>query len=51
MSPVLPGRGPLAISVAAGMAVMQAMFEAEIAAAFGPKGKHDRLACAQHSRQ
>ena len=29
------------MSVAAGMAVMQAMFEAEIAAVAGPKGKHD----------
>ena len=29
------------MSVAAGMAVMQAMFEAEIAEACGPKGKHD----------
>ena len=33
--------GLLAMSVAAGMAVMQAMFDAEIAAACGPKGKHD----------
>jgi len=33
--------GLLAMSVAAGMAVMQAMFEAEITAACGPKGKHD----------
>jgi putative transposase len=33
--------GLLAMSVAAGMAVMQAMFEAEITAAAGPKGKHD----------
>jgi hypothetical protein len=33
--------GLLAMSVAAGMAVMQAMFEAEIAAACGPKGRHD----------
>jgi len=33
--------GLLAMSVAAGMAVMQAMFEAEIAAACGPKGAHD----------
>ncbi|WP_027332091.1 IS256 family transposase [Mycolicibacterium tusciae] len=33
--------GLLAMSVAAGMAVMQTMFEAEIAAACGPKGKHD----------
>jgi putative transposase len=33
--------GLLAVSVAAGMAVMQAMFDAEIAAACGPKGKHD----------
>jgi transposase-like protein len=33
--------GLLAMSVAAGMAVMQAMFDAEIAAACGPKGRHD----------
>jgi transposase-like protein len=33
--------GLLAMSVAAGMAVMQAMFDAEVAAACGPKGKHD----------
>jgi putative transposase len=33
--------GLLAMSVAAGMAVMQALFEAEIAEAAGPKGKHD----------
>jgi putative transposase len=33
--------GLLAMSVAAGMAVMQAMFEAEITAACGPKGRHD----------
>ena len=33
--------GLLAMSVAAGMAVMQAMFEAEIAAVCGPKGRHD----------
>jgi putative transposase len=33
--------GLLAMSVAAGMVVMQAMFDAEIAAACGPKGKHD----------
>jgi len=33
--------GLLAMSVAAGMAVMQAMFDAEIAAACGPRGKHD----------
>ena len=33
--------GLLAMSVAAGMAVMQAMFEAEIAEACGPKGRHD----------
>src|SRR5689334_25228511 len=32
--------GLLAMSVAAGMAVMQAMFEAEIAEACGPKGRH-----------
>jgi transposase-like protein len=33
--------GLLAMSVAAGMAVMQAMFDAEITAACGPNGKHD----------
>jgi putative transposase len=33
--------GLMAMSVAAGLAVMAAMFEAEIAAVCGPKGKHD----------
>jgi putative transposase len=33
--------GLLAMSVAAGMAVMQAMFDAEITAACGARGKHD----------
>jgi putative transposase len=33
--------GLLAMSVAAGLAVMAAMFEAEISTACGPKGKHD----------
>ena len=33
--------GLLAMSVATGLAVMQAMFEAEITAVAGPKGKHD----------
>jgi putative transposase len=33
--------GLLAMSVAAGIAVMAAMFEAEITEACGPKGKHD----------
>ena len=33
--------GLLAMSVAAGMAVMAAMFEAEIAEVCGPTGKHD----------
>lgn len=33
--------GLLAMSVAAGMSVMQALFEAEIAEVAGPKGKHD----------
>ena len=33
--------GLMAMSVAAGMAVMAAMFEAEIAEVAGPKGKHD----------
>ena len=34
--------GLLAMSVAAGMAVMQAMFEAEIVETCGPKGKHNQ---------
>src|SRR5829696_5614705 len=34
--------GLMAMSVAAGMAVMAAMFEAEIAEVFGPKGMHNR---------
>lgn len=33
--------GLLAMSVAAGLVVMQAMFEAEITAVCGSKGKHD----------
>ncbi len=33
--------GLLAMSVAAGLAVIQAMFEAEIPVVAGPKGKHD----------
>jgi putative transposase len=33
--------GLLAMSVAAGMVVLQAMFDAEITAACGPKGRHD----------
>jgi putative transposase len=33
--------GLMAMSVAAGLAVMAAMFEAEVAAVCGPKGKHD----------
>ena len=33
--------GLLALSVATGMSVMQAMFEAEVAVVAGPKGKHD----------
>src|SRR5947207_1889117 len=33
--------GLLAMSVAAGMAVMRAMFDAEITAVCGPRGKHD----------
>jgi putative transposase len=33
--------GLLAMSVAAGMAVMQAMFDAEITGVCGPRGKHD----------
>jgi len=33
--------GLLALSVATGMSVMQAMFEAEVTAVAGVKGKHD----------
>ena len=33
--------GLLAVSVATGMSVMRAMFEAEVTAVTGPKGKHD----------
>ena len=33
--------GLLAMSVAAGFSVMQVMFEAEIAAVTGPRGRHD----------
>lgn len=33
--------GLLALSVATGMAVMQSMFEADVAAVAGEKGKHD----------
>jgi Transposase, Mutator family len=38
---VVAREGLLAMSVAAGMAVMQTMFEAEITAAAGQKGKHN----------
>ena len=34
--------GLLAMSVAAGLAVMAAMFDAEISQVCGPKGRHDR---------
>ncbi len=34
--------GLLALSVATGLSVMQAMFEAEVTAVAGPKGKHDQ---------
>jgi len=44
--------GLLALSVATGMAVMQAMFEAEITAVVGPKGRHDPDRTAvRHGRQ
>jgi hypothetical protein len=33
--------GLLAMSVAAGLAVMRAMFDVEITTACGPKGRHD----------
>jgi putative transposase len=44
--------GLLAISVAAGMAVMQTMFDAEMRAVCGPKGRHDadRIAT-RHGRE
>src|SRR3954447_6569178 len=43
--------GLLAMSVAAGMAVMRAMFEAEMAEACGPKGTHDPdRAAVRHGR-
>ena len=38
---IVAREGLLAMSVAAGMAMMQTMFEAEIAAVAGPKGKHN----------
>ena len=38
---VVAREGLLAMSVAAGMAVMQTMFDAEITAVAGPKGKHN----------
>jgi putative transposase len=45
-------QGLLAMSVAAGMAVMQAMFDAEIATACGPKGRHDAdRTAARHGRE
>jgi putative transposase len=44
--------GLLAMSVAAGMAVMQAMFDAEVTAACGPKGQHDPdRAATRHGRE
>jgi len=43
--------GLMAMSVAAGMAVMAAMFEVEIGEACGPKGKHDEgRAAVRHGR-
>lgn len=44
--------GLLAMSVAAGMAVMQVMFEEEITALVGPKGRHDQQRTAvRHGRE
>jgi putative transposase len=44
--------GLLAMSVAAGLAVMQTMFDAEIAAVCGPKGRHDAdRAASRHGRE
>lgn len=44
--------GLLALSVAAGMAVMQAMFEQEVTDLVGPKGRHDAgRAAVRHGRE
>jgi len=44
--------GLLAMSVAAGMAVMQTLFDAEIAAVCGPKGRHDSdRTASRHGRE
>ncbi len=44
--------GLLALSVAAGMAVMQAMFDAEVEQVVGPKGRHDAERTAvRHGRE
>jgi hypothetical protein len=44
--------GLLAMSVAAGMAVMQTLFDAEVAAVCGPKGRHDAERVAfRHGRE
>jgi transposase-like protein len=44
--------GLLAMSVAAGMAVMQTIFDAEVAAVCGPKGRHDAdRAAVRHGRE
>ena len=44
--------GLLAMSVAAGLAVMQTMFDAEMTAACGPKGRHDAdRAATRHGRE
>ena len=44
--------GLLAMSVAAGMAVMQRIFDAELAAACGPKGRHNAdRAASRHGRE
>ena len=44
--------GLLAMSVAAGMAVMQAMFDAEVEQLVGPRGRHDaERAAVRHGRE
>jgi putative transposase len=49
---VVAREGLLAMSVAAGMAVMQSIFDAELVAACGPKGRHDvDRAASRHGRE
>jgi len=49
---VVAREGLLAMSVAAGMAVMQTLFDAEIAAVCGPKSRHDaERTASRHGRE